>query len=299
MFKVAGKAEIIRSQQKDEYYLTYLRKMSADVVHSLLGARAWITWRRELDLAADLGYFCLTTLSGFQTIGEEYVNIIQVDSSRRHVPSILRRLTMVLFHVLIPYTVRKGLDWLERRLQSHGLQEVPIATREFLLKCIPIARDLVLYTHRLHMAVFYMQGMFYQLAKRFNGVQYLQYTGGAQRVSDDSVSKSFRILGWLTLAQLAGSALLGTRAYLQQTYRKGAGLIGGSDTHSEVGGQVSLDRKCALCLGERSRSSATPCGHLFCWSCIHDWCATKAECPLCREHVEPHRIVCLQNFDAS
>ncbi|KAH3801998.1 peroxisome biogenesis factor 10-like [Dreissena polymorpha] len=147
MFKVAGKAGIIRSQQKDEYYLTYLRKMSADVVHSLLGARAWITWRRELDLAADLGYFCLTTLSGFQTIGEEYVNIIQVDSFRRHVPSVLHRLTMVLFHVLIPYTIRKGLDWLERRLQSHGLQEVPIATREFLLKCIPIARDLVLYTH--------------------------------------------------------------------------------------------------------------------------------------------------------
>lgn len=267
MFKVAGKAEIIRSQQKDEYYLTYLKKMSADVVHSLLGARAWITWRRELDLAADLGYFCLTTLSGFQTIGEEYVNIIQVDSSRRHVPSLLRRLTMVLFHVLIPYTIRKGLDWLERRLQSHGLQEVPIATREFLLKCIPVARDLVLYTHRLHMAVFYMQGIFYQLAKRFNGVQY--------------------------------SALLGTRAYLQQTYRKGTDLLGGSDTHSEVGGQVSPDRKCALCLGERLRSSVTPCGHLFCWGCIHDWCATKAECPLCREDVEPHRIVCLQNFDAS
>ncbi|KAH3802130.1 hypothetical protein DPMN_155800 [Dreissena polymorpha] len=76
MFKVAGKAEIIRSQQKDEYYLTYLRKMSADVVHSLLGARAWITWRRELDLAADLGYFCLTTLSG-KYKNSQYINMIE------------------------------------------------------------------------------------------------------------------------------------------------------------------------------------------------------------------------------
>ena len=37
MFKAGGKAEIIRSQQKDEYYLTYLRGLTADVVHNLFG----------------------------------------------------------------------------------------------------------------------------------------------------------------------------------------------------------------------------------------------------------------------
>lgn len=37
MFKAAGKAEIIRSQQKDEFYLSYLRSLMADVTHSILG----------------------------------------------------------------------------------------------------------------------------------------------------------------------------------------------------------------------------------------------------------------------
>ena len=37
MFKAAGPAEIVRSHQKDDFYLGYLRKTAADVVHALIG----------------------------------------------------------------------------------------------------------------------------------------------------------------------------------------------------------------------------------------------------------------------
>ncbi|KAI9668174.1 MAG: peroxisome biogenesis factor 10 [Bathelium mastoideum] len=53
-------------------------------------------------------------------------------------------------------------------------------------------------------------------------------------------------------------------------------------------------RKCTLCLEEMQDPSVTTCGHVFCWTCITDWCREKPECPLCRQmslvqHVLPLR----------
>lgn len=53
-------------------------------------------------------------------------------------------------------------------------------------------------------------------------------------------------------------------------------------------------RKCTLCLEALKDPSVTTCGHVFCWSCIQDWCREKPECPLCRQACLAQHVLVLR-----
>jgi peroxin-10 len=50
---------------------------------------------------------------------------------------------------------------------------------------------------------------------------------------------------------------------------------------ASLSSEVRDRRKCALCLEERTASTLTECGHLFCWDCIVPWTREKVRLLFC------------------
>ncbi|KAM6976528.1 peroxisome biogenesis factor 10 [Aplochiton taeniatus] len=316
----ANQPQLIRSSQKDEYYQTCLRNNANEAFQTLAGSKKWLDWRKEIELLSDLAYYGLTTFSGYQTLGEEYVSIIQVDPTKRRIPSRTRRAFLVLFHTFVPYLLDKVLVCLENELEAGedyqgegGRRRTvpsPFSPRAWLRKvvemlsepqrkaCLPAVFALqqgLTILHRFHVALFYIGGSFYHLAKRAAGVGYLRVRGVSG--DEDAVRNSYRLLGAISLVQLVVTLALQLNNYRQRQRARQEWSRHRNLSPRTVEPASPRASRCILCLEVRRHSTSTPCGHLFCWECITEWCNTKTECPLCREKFQPHRLVYLRNYN--
>ncbi|GFY79278.1 peroxisome biogenesis factor 10 [Trichonephila inaurata madagascariensis] len=287
--QLAGTAEILRASQKDEEYMRYMRKLLADVTQRCLGIPFWMKWKDLSNTFSDAVFFSLTTLSGLQTLGEEYANIIQIDRNLKSIPSKWARLTDVSLRTFGCYFLLKFQTWIENQLSSlPQVESNDDNTNITNLKIyLPIVFKAISVLQRIHLIVFYLYGNYYNFSKRLTGINYLVIR---RWLSNPDQQTSYKVLGWIAATQLFLSLAINMYAISTKP------SVSVKEKESNSGEVVNSKNQCSLCFEKRSYSTATPCGHLFCWSCITSWMQNKEECPLCRESFPPSKLILLQNY---
>lgn len=284
MKNLADQALILRSQQRDLEAVNRLDSEINDLLTELLPKKgAFSSIRSHHSLISRLCYYNYTTLSGNQTLGEEYVGIV-LSRANLISPSKINLTCMIMLRVLGPYILPQVLKLWEKSLKKSTPNDqesiLQLAKRMFILKetlgTLQIARN----------AIFYLTGSLYDIPMLVTGIKFVLLRPWLQ---DKKVTYYFRLLGVITLIH---SVINAVDKWFKLQY------ISGDDFQYENTTEKSgLNENCYLCMERRKNTSATPCGHLFCWNCIIEATRVKNVCPLCREKVNPSRVVFLKNYD--
>jgi hypothetical protein len=224
-FGWAWQPELVRSQQKDDYYQRMLLSSVTESLQAVAGPRAVGAHKNEAALAAGLLYEGVTTLAGQQTLGEEYCDIRQVDVHTDETPRRATRIALIAWRTLLPYLAQLAISRVQRvqstmgslgqRLGASGDEaraNILARARSALIGALAAAilalsrsRDTLA---RLHTAWFFLRGRFHTLPHRLAGVRLASIT--ARRVPGgvgDENPAPYAILGRLVAAQACVSPL--------------------------------------------------------------------------------------------
>ena len=155
-------AEILRATQKDETVRTQLTNdFSANFLLKIFGPRKWLAHKKWIEATCHFLYLSVTTLSDFQTLGEEYTGIVQVvqdpNTKKLNLPSKFKRLVMILIQTFGPEVLKTFL--------------IPKITKNYSPEKVILTEVLDLIS-KINLLWFYVQGTYYHIAKRFLGIQY-------------------------------------------------------------------------------------------------------------------------------
>ncbi|XP_034655227.1 peroxisome biogenesis factor 10 [Drosophila subobscura] len=292
----ARQPEIVRSVQKDARYTNELAEDFSDVLR-LTGPRNWIKFNQMCKLLAELSYHGFASVNNLQTLGEEYTGIIQVDGNYKQIPSRLMQLLAIVLEFGGDALFLRLMQKLDLYIASH--EEIRPEAKLQLKKLIHRLKQSPGYVKALHKSLFYLNSSKYQLSKRTTGINYVLIRHWLQ---PEFSLYGYKILGVITFLQVTVSLAISSwdawrehkRQQLESLKQTGKRFL---QRATSVKSQTDGDApQCILCLEPRTNCSLTPCGHIFCWSCILEWLEERDECPLCRESLKKSQVIQLQNY---
>ncbi|KAL3964152.1 hypothetical protein ACCO45_001156 [Purpureocillium lilacinum] len=209
-YPFASAPDIVRAHQKDAYFTGHLANTLTDLHRRLLAA-----------LLAALLYFALTTLPGNRTLGEEYCDLVQVESPTGRLPALRTRAAYIAGTIVLPYLVSRALPGLRTRLRKlierrlGSLQRKGKEDSKEARVWEYIARHLSSITsaapvQAVTLALFYFNGTYYELTKRLLSLRYV-FT---RTVPDTPDRAGYEVLGVLLIVQLAVQTYLHVRSTL-------------------------------------------------------------------------------------
>ncbi|XP_026849882.1 peroxisome biogenesis factor 10 [Drosophila persimilis] len=291
----ARQPEIVRSVQKDARYTNELAEDFSDVLR-LTGPRNWIKFNQMCKLLAELSYHGFASVNSLQTLGEEYTGIIQVDGNYKQIPSRLMQLLAIVLEFGGDALFIRLLQKLDLYIANH--EEIRPEAKLQLKKLIHRLKQSPSYIKALHKSLFYLNSSKYQLSKRTTGINYVLIRHWLQ---PEFSLYGYKILGVITFLQVTVSLAISSwdawrehkRQQLESLKQTGKRFL---HRASSVKSSNHDAPQCILCLEPRTNCSLTPCGHIFCWSCILEWLEERDECPLCRESLKKSQVIQLQNY---
>ncbi|CRK16911.1 hypothetical protein BN1723_011142 [Verticillium longisporum] len=236
-YPYAAAPDIIRAHQKDAYFKGTLSNTLSDIHRRLLGARSAHAHLPTTRAFAETLYLSLTTLVGNRTLGEEYCDVIQIDTSRHgaaRLPALSRRAAYILASVLLPHLGARALPSLRTRLRLYLEGRLHTARNRGRPRDAAVCRYLLAhlptYTsaaplHALTLATFYFSGTYYELAKRLLGFRYL-FTRTVPSTPDRA---GYELLGLLLVIQLAVQSYLHVRQTLASSADEAAAAAAAAD----------------------------------------------------------------------
>ena len=210
-YPFASAPDIIRSNQKDVYFQNVLFENLSNILRKFYGARFIHSYTSEARTFVELLYLGCTTLIGNRTLGEEYCDVIQVESDTLQLPSLLRRSCYILSTVVLPYILSKSLPAfrnrarlkLETSIRDHSKHNT-LSTSAFMyqLKSYLLENISTITSpsriYALGLSVFYFSGSYYHISKRIFGLRYI-FT---KRLSPSDERVGYEVLGVLLVLQM-------------------------------------------------------------------------------------------------